>query len=46
MWIEKLSSGVLRVLTPLGPRYVKPTVLQRFYLVWMFRHFSRLRSKF
>lgn len=42
MWIEKLSAGVLRVLTPIGPRYVRPTTLQRIYLVWMFRHFSRL----
>lgn len=45
MWIEKLSSGVLRVITPLGPRYVRPTVLQRFYLLWMFRHFSRLTQQ-
>ena len=43
MSIEKLSDGVLRVLTPIGPRYVKPTsLLQRFYLVWTFRHFDVL----
>ena len=30
--IEKLSGGVLRMLTPLGPRYIKPTFYQRLYL--------------
>jgi hypothetical protein len=39
MWLEKLSWGVLRVLTPLGPRYVKPSLAQRFYLLWIFRNF-------
>ena len=42
MWMEKLSDGVLRVLTPFGPRYIKPSFLQRFYLAWIFRHFDRL----
>ncbi len=42
MWMEKLSEGVLRVLTPLGPRYVKPTCLQRIYLLWVFRNFRTL----
>jgi hypothetical protein len=42
MLIEKLSSGVLRVLTPLGPRYIKPTFKQRLYLLWTFRHFELL----
>lgn len=42
MWMEKLSEGVLRVLTPLGPRYVKPTCLQRIYLLWVFRNFHTL----
>jgi hypothetical protein len=42
MLIEKLSGGVLRVLTPLGPRYVQPTFAQRVYLLWIFRHFEIL----
>jgi hypothetical protein len=45
MWIEKLSLGVLRVLTPLGPRYVNPTLAQRFYLLWIFRNFETLPVK-
>ena len=42
MWIEKLSFGVLRVLTPMGPRYIRPPLLQRVYLLWIFRHFPLL----
>ncbi len=42
MWMEKMSRGVLRVLTPLGPRYIKPVFLQRLYLVWIFRNFTTL----
>ncbi len=42
MWIEKLYEGVLRVLTPLGPRYVKPSFLERIYLFWIFRNFPTL----
>ena len=42
MWIEKLSTGVLRVLTPVGPRYIKPELSQRIYLLWIFRHFELL----
>jgi len=42
MWIDKLSDGVLRVLTPLGPRYLRPAFKQRVYLLWMFRHFQTL----
>jgi len=45
MWLEKLSWGALRVLTPLGPRYVKPTFVQRVYLLWIFRNFHTLPSK-
>jgi hypothetical protein len=41
MW-EKLAGGVLRVVTPLGPRYINPSFLQRVYLVWIFRHFATL----
>jgi hypothetical protein len=39
---EKLFSGVLRVLTPLGPRYIKPSLAHRIYLLWVFRHFQIL----
>jgi hypothetical protein len=42
MWMQKLSDGVLRVLTPLGPRYIRPTFLQRVYILWIFRHFHVL----
>lgn len=45
MWLEKFSSGVLRVLTPLGPRYLNPSFLQRLYLIWVFRHFETLPVK-
>jgi hypothetical protein len=45
MWLEKLSYGLLRVLTPLGPRYLKPSLLQRFYLLWLFRNFPTLPVK-
>jgi hypothetical protein len=45
MWMEKLSFGVLRVLTPLGPRYLKPSLVQRFYLLWIFRNFHTLPAK-
>ncbi len=42
MWIDKLSVGVLRVLTPVGPRYIQPELSQRIYLLWIFRHFKLL----
>ena len=45
MWLEKLSFGVLRVLTPLGPRYLKPSFTQRLYLLWIFRNFQTLPVK-
>jgi hypothetical protein len=45
MLMEKLSLGVLRVVTPAGPRYIKPELPQRLYLVWMFRHFQMLPSQ-
>jgi hypothetical protein len=45
MGIEKLFAGVLRVLTPLGPRYLKPSLLQRLYLLWIFRNFNTLPAK-
>ena len=45
MWIEKLFSGVLRVWTPLGPRYLRPSFSQRLYLLWIFRNFQTLPVK-
>ena len=42
MLIEKLAGGVVRVQTPIGPRYVMPSFLQRLYLLWMFRNFPIL----
>jgi hypothetical protein len=42
MWIEKLADGVVQVQTPIGPRYVMPSFLQRVYFLWMFRHFPIL----
>src|ERR1700686_2008934 len=45
MWMEKLSYGVLRVLTPLGPRYLNPSFAQRLHLLWIFRHFETLPIK-
>ena len=42
MWIEKLAGGVVRVQTPIGPRYLMPSFSQRVYLLWMFRHFPIL----
>lgn len=42
MLIEKLAVGVVRVQTPIGPRYVMPSFLQRLYLVWVFRNFDIL----
>ena len=42
MWIEKLADGVVRVQTPIGPRFVMPSFLQRIYLIWMFRNFPIL----
>jgi hypothetical protein len=40
--IEKLAAGVVQVQTPIGPRYVMPSFLQRVYLLWMFRNFPIL----
>ena len=45
MSIEKLSGGMLRVLTPLGPRYLQPSFAQRIYLLWLFRNFPTLPVK-
>jgi len=45
MWLEKLIRGMLRVQTPLGPRYVNPSFWQRLYLLWLFRNFPTLPVK-
>ena len=42
MLLDKLSTGVLRIQTPLGPRYIRPTFSQRLLLIWIFRHFEVL----
>jgi len=42
MWIDKLVDGVVRILTPIGPRYIQLTLLQRVYFFWIFRHFEKL----
>ena len=40
--LEKLYEGVLCILTPLGPRYIRPSFGDRVRLMWIFRHFHRL----
>lgn len=40
--MEKLSSGVVRVVTPIGPRYIELSFLQRAYFLWIFRNFDTL----
>jgi hypothetical protein len=42
MWMRKLSDGVLRIVTPLGPRFIQLSFSQRLYLLWIFRHFDKL----
>jgi hypothetical protein len=42
MWIDKLVAGVVRILTPIGPRYIQLTFNQRVYFLWIFRHFDKL----
>lgn len=42
MWIDKLAAGVVRILTPIGPRYIRLTFSQRVYFLWIFRHFDKL----
>jgi hypothetical protein len=45
MLIDKLSEGVLCIITPLGPRYIRPDFRQRLRLLWIFRHFHRLSQQ-
>ena len=42
MWIYRLTDGLLRLLTPLGPSYIRPTFKQRLYMLWIFRNFQVL----
>jgi len=42
MLIEKLVAGVVQVDTPIGPRYIVPSFVQRVYLLWTFRNFPIL----
>jgi len=42
MWIEKLTDGVLELDTPIGPRYLLPSLVQRAFLLWTFRNFCSL----
>ena len=42
MWIEKLARGILELDTPIGPRYLRPSFIQRAWLMWTFRNFSSL----
>jgi hypothetical protein len=42
MVIEKLAEGVVQVQTPIGPRYLMLSFLQRLYFLWVFRHFPVL----
>jgi hypothetical protein len=42
MLIDKLAEGVVQVQTPIGPRYLMPSFLQRLYFIWLFRHFAIL----
>jgi hypothetical protein len=42
MLIDKLAAGVVQVQTPIGPRYVMPSFLQRIYFLWVFRNFPIL----
>ena len=42
MWIDKLADGVLQIDTLIGPRYVRLSLKQRAFLMWMFRNFPSL----
>lgn len=42
MWIEKLAYGVLEIDTPIGPRYIQPSLAERACLLWTFRNFPSL----
>ncbi len=40
--IEKLAGGVVRIITPIGPRYIELSFWQRLYFLWIFRYFDKL----
>lgn len=40
--IDKLAAGVVRIITPIGPRYIELTFWQRVYFLWIFRYFDKL----
>jgi hypothetical protein len=42
MWMDKLADGVVRIVTPIGPRYIELTFWQRVYFLWIFRYFDKL----
>lgn len=42
MWIDQLAEGVVRIITPIGPRYVELTFWQRLYFLWIFRYFDKI----
>jgi hypothetical protein len=42
MWIDKLLDGVVALDTPIGSRYIQPTLVQRAHLIWTFRNFFSL----
>src|SRR5215469_8454040 len=42
MFIDKLADGVVQVQTPIGPRYLMLSFLQRLYFLWVFRNFPVL----
>lgn len=42
MWIDILTDGVVRIITPIGPRYIELTFWQRVYFLWIFRHFDKI----
>ncbi len=40
--MEKLATGVVRVVTPIGPRFIELSFWQRAYFLWIFRNFDTL----
>ena len=40
--MEKLVAGVVRVVTPIGPRFIELSFWQRAYFLWIFRNFDTL----
>lgn len=42
MLIDKLADGVVQLQTPIGPRYLVLSFLQRLYFLWLFRNFPVL----